>query len=89
MLLQKCSCSERGETKDTSSEYRAKQTAGHLRIRDIICIVAHTSSLKTNAHDTRFELSNLRLFLCLRRSNADKFMVLGCYDHNLNTDRKR
>ena len=31
----------------------------------------------------------MRLFLCIRSSNAEKFTVVGCYDHNLNTDRKR
>ena len=48
-----------------------------------------TWPLKTNTHDSCFELSNLRLFVCIRSSNADKFTVLGCYDHNLNTDRKK
>ena len=49
----------------------------------------HTWPLKTNARDIRFDLSNLRLFLCLRSSNADKFTLAGCYDHYRNTDRKR
>ena len=67
----------------------AKRTAGHLLLNDVICIVTHTSPLKTNADDSRFELSNLRLFLCMRSSTAEKFTVLGCYGHNLNTDRKQ
>ena len=45
--------------------------------------------LKTNAHDSRSVLSSLRLFLCIQSSNAEKVMVLGCYDHNLSTDHKR
>ena len=65
----------------------AKRTAGHLLLNDVICIVTHTSPLKTNADDSRFELSNLRLFLCMRSSTGEKFTVLGCYGHNLNTDR--
>ena len=28
-------------------------------------------------------------FHLYRRSNADKFMVVGCHDHDLNTYRKR
>ena len=27
--------------------------------------------------------------LCIRSNNAEKLTVLRCYDHNLNTDRKR
>ena len=69
--------------------YRAKRTAGHLRISDIICIVTHTSPLKTNAHDSRFELSNLHQFLCMQSSNAEKVTVLGCRDYDLNTECKR
>ena len=30
--------------------YRTKRTAGHLRVSDVICIVTHTSALKTRAH---------------------------------------
>ena len=37
----------------------------------------------------RAYISNLHLSLCIRSSNAEKLMVLRCYDHNLNTDRKR
>ena len=48
-----------------------------------------TSPLNTHAHDSRFELSNLRLFLSIRSSNADKCTVLGCHDHKLNTGHKR
>ena len=48
-----------------------------------------TSPLKTNAHVSRFELSNLRLFLCTQSSNAEKRTVLGCHDHDPNTHRKR
>ena len=44
------------------SSYRAKQTAGQLRVSDVICIMMHTSPLKTNAHGIRVELSNLGLF---------------------------
>ena len=29
-------------------KYRAKRTAGHLRVSDVICTVTHTSLLKTN-----------------------------------------
>ena len=46
------------------------------------------SPLKTNAHDSRFEFSNLLLFLSIRSTNADKCTVLGCHNHDLNTDRK-
>ena len=60
--------------------YRAKRTAGHLRVSDLVFIVMHTSPLKTNAHDSHFELSNLHLFLCIRSSNTEKFTVFGCYD---------
>ena len=38
--------------------YREKQTARHLRVRDVICIITHMSPLKTNVHVSRFELSN-------------------------------
>ena len=34
---------------------RAERTAGHLRVNDIICIVTHTSLLKTRAHVGRFD----------------------------------
>ena len=34
-----------------------------LCISDAICNVTHTSPLKTNAHGSRFELSNLHLFI--------------------------
>ena len=37
----------------------------------------------------RAYISNLHLFLCIRSSDAEKLTVLRCYDHNLNTDRKR
>ena len=36
-----------------------------------------------------FWLSNLRLFSCIQSTNTDQFKVVGCDDHNLNTDRKR
>ena len=75
---------------------RAKRTAGHLPVSDVICIVTCISPMKTKdvaAENKRtrkpFQLSNLRLFLCIRSSNAGKFTVLGCYDHNLNSDRKQ
>ena len=67
----------------------AKWTAEYLGVSDVICIVMHTSPLKTNAHDSRFKLANLRLFLCIRSSNAEKCPALGCHDHDVDTDRKR
>ena len=45
------------------NQYRAEQTAGHLRVGDVICIATYTSPLKTNdvaaENKPRFELSNL------------------------------
>ena len=38
--------------------YRATLTAGCLRVSDVICIVTHTSPLKTNALDSRLQLSS-------------------------------
>ena len=37
--------------------------------------------LKTNAHDSRFQLSNLHLFLCIRSSNADQFTFSVAYQN--------
>ena len=68
---------------------RARRTARHLCVSDVTCIVMYTSPLKTNTHVSRFELSNLYLFLYIRRRNAEKFTVLGCHGHDLNTDHKR
>ena len=42
----------------------------HWCVSDVICIVTHTSPLKTNSHVSRFELSNLRLFLYTKSSNT-------------------
>ena len=47
----------------------------HWCVSDVICIVTHTSPLKTNSHVSRFELS----FLHTKSSNADRCKVLGCH----------
>ena len=47
------------------------------------------TTLVWNTEESPFWLSNLRLFSCIQSSNKDKFKVVGCHDHNLNTDRKR
>ena len=69
---------------------------GTLRVSDVISIMNRTSPLKTNPHDSSFELPsyyrtfvyfyvhNFRLFLC-----TEKCTVLRCHDHYLNTDRRR
>ena len=79
---------------------RAKRTAGYLHVSDVIFIVTYTSALKIKAHGRRSALKTKPrdsvwsfrtsvYFYVTQSSNADKFKVVGCYDHNLNTDRKR
>ena len=41
-----------------SMVYRAKRPTRHSRVSDKICIVTHTSQVKTNAHGSHFELSS-------------------------------
>ena len=80
-----------------SELYQSKQ----LSTLRVISIVTHMSPLKKphmsplkKPHMTAFFLvadlfSSLHLFLCIRSDNAEKCPVVGCHDHDLNTDRKR
>ena len=74
---------------------KAKRTAGHLLVSHVICIVMQITEKQGHVGAENkgmcqsFSLSNLRLFLCIQSSNADKFKVIYCHGHNLNTDSKR
>ena len=62
---------------------------GHVKLASIF-MHSKLQCRKTNGpFADRAYISNLHLFLCIRSSNAEKLMVLRCYDHDLNTDRKR
>ena len=81
---------------DHAASYRTKRTAGYLLVSNVICIVMYTSPLKIRAHGrwkqrrvSSVLTFNLRVFLCIQSSNADKFKVVGGHGHNLKTDRKR
>ena len=68
--------------------YRAKRTAGHLRVSHVNCNVMHTSALVyTKPCAMRFDFRSCVLYI--QSSVADKFKVVGCHGHNLNTDHKR
>ena len=44
---------------------------------------------KRTWHVSPFWVIELRLFFWIWSSNADKFTVVGCHDHDLNTDHKQ
>ena len=48
-----------------------------------------TWALKTKPRDGVWRVRTSVYFYVFRSSNVDKFKVVGCHGHNLNTDRKR
>ena len=71
--------------------YRAKRTAGHLRVIRIVTRnslkTGRARPLKTKPCAICFDYRTC-VYFHVQSSNIDKFKVVGCHDHNLNTDSK-